>query len=241
MSLFRGISKIGSSIFKKITNAVPATLKYVAKKMKKPENITKGVEGEDYTTALIVKEVYSPPTNRAENINGYKIDRRYNANKHCAYVNENNKTVIVAFRGTQLDIEDLANDANILRTDIFDEKNIRFNSSYKIKEAEDVYNSIRNDYKDYKIIVGGHSLAGRQILELGRNNKKNNINGNTHYRAFNAGGFPSQLNEYPRDNTKIYLTGSDVLSFGWSRHPSSIIVERDDKPKGNNHSINYFI
>jgi len=241
MSLFNRVSKFGSSLFRKITTPISATLKYVSKSIQKQKNITNSLEGEDRITALISKEVYSPPSNRAEFIESYKLDRRFNELKHCVYVDENNKSVIVAFRGTQLDLEDLANDANIIRTDIFDEENIRFNKSYKIKEAEDLYNRVRELYKGYKIINTGHSLAGRQVLELARNNKAKKINGETYYNAFNAGGMPSQINEYPKENTKIFLTGSDILSFGWSRHPSAVIVERKDKKLANNHSINYFI
>jgi hypothetical protein len=260
MSLFRRATKFGSTILKKITTPVSATLRYVSKAVQKQRNVINQLDGEAKIVALIAEQVYKPPEKRANTVGlgggntvmdlgGFSgksgssvmnLDYQYNQQKHCVYVNHALLWVVIGFRGTQLDAEDLANDANIVRTDLFDEGNIRFGRSYKVDEAEALQAKVAEKYPRYRITMTGHSLAGRQVLEVARR-RKGKDKEDTRYVAFNAGGFPSSVGEYPVDNTKIYLSGSDILSFGFARHPSSVIVERKDKPLGNNHSINYFI
>lgn len=240
MGIFNRVSRFGSTMLRKITQPLSATFRYVAKSSQKRPNITNSIEGDGKDTALVAKAVYKPPTERPPIIGSLRLDLEYNGKKHCVYVSDTQQRVIIGLRGTQLDAEDLANDANIVRTDLFDEDNVRFSRSYKVREADELYNRVSSKYPGYQITMTGHSLAGRQVLELARQ-RRDIGNGNTKYVAFNPGGFPSSVKEYPTDNTQIYLSGSDILSFGFARHPSSIIVDRKDKPLGNNHSIDYFV
>ena len=242
MSILKSLKRGAGKVFKTITAPISITLKSVARMGKSGDRIVPNVKEEDRITALVAEQVYKPPNSRSPVVSDFNLDYDFNGEKHCVYVNDRKNELVIGLRGTKpTDIEDLANDANIVRTDFFDEKNIRFNKSYRIGDAEVLYNQVRKKYPAYKITVSGHSLAGRMTMELARNHRQKGINGNTSYVAYNAGGFPMPVSDYPTENTRIYLTGSDVLSWGWNRHPSSIIVDRKDKPIGNNHGIKYFI
>jgi hypothetical protein len=242
MGLFSNLKRTTGRVLKKLTSPISMTLKSVSKMGKDKSRVINKIPDEDKTTALVAEQVYNPPKSRSPVVSDFNLDYDFNGEKHCVYVNDKKNELVIGLRGTKpTDIEDLANDANIVMTDFFDERNIRFNKSYRIGDAEVLYNQVRKKYPAYKITVSGHSLAGRMTMELARNHRQKGINGNTSYVAYNAGGFPMPVSDYPTENTRIYLTGSDVLSWGWNRHPSSIIVDRKDKPIGNNHGIQYFI
>jgi hypothetical protein len=238
MGIFSNLKKTAGKVLKMVSNPVSRTLKSVSRW---GSPVVKKIPEEDTISAIVSKQVYSEPNQRLQRIGTFSLDNVFNGEKHCVYVDDTNNKIIIGLRGTNpTDIEDLANDANIIRTDFFDENNIRFNRSSRIGNSELLYNQVRRKYPSHFITVSGHSLAGRMTLELARNHKKQGIQ-NTNYIAYNAGGFPMSTSDYPRENTKIYLSGSDLLSWGWNRHPSSIIVDRDDKPIGNNHGIDYFL
>lgn len=242
MGLFSNLKRTTGRVLKKLTSPISMTLKSVSKMGKDKSRVINKIPDEDKTTALVAKQVYNSPNSRSPVVSDFTLDRDFNAEKHCVYVNDSRNELIIGLRGTNpTDVEDLANDANIVRTDLFDEENVRFNRSYRISDADALYNRVRQKYPAYRIVVSGHSLAGRMAMELARNHRQRGVNGNTSYVAYNAGGFPMSVKDYPTDRTKIYLTGSDVLSWGWNRHPSSVIVDRPDKSIGNNHGIDYFL
>lgn len=242
MGLFSNLKRAGGRILKKIVQPVAFTLKGVSKMGRSVNRIVSQIPEEDKITALVAQQVYKNPSVRLRTLLDFSLVEKYNALKQCVYINDDRKELVYGLRGTK-DGEDLINDALIVRSDaenLFDEENIKFNKSYRVAEADVLFRQLRSAYPHYKIIVAGHSLAGRTTMELARNHRRDNVN-NSKYIAYNAGGFPISVNQYPKERTKIYLTGSDVLSFGWMRHPSSVIVDRKDKEIGNNHSIDYFV
>lgn len=242
MSVFRELKRAGGKILKKITSPLSLTLKGVSKRIAGNQRTMTEIPEEDKITALVAQQVYKAPSIRQSVLLDFSLVQNYNAVKHCVYKNDTRKELVMGLRGTA-DAEDLANDALIVRSDaenMFGEKNIKFNQSYRVGEADTLFRTLRKAFPAYKIIVAGHSLAGRMTMELARNHQREGIN-NSRYVGYNAGGFPLSVGQYPKERTRIYLTGSDVLSFGWNRHPNAYIVDRKDKEIGNNHSIDYFV
>jgi len=117
------------------------------------------------------------------------------------------REIIIANRGTDpTNAGDLVADAMILAGNPLE--NLGF-STGRFREYEDLYLRIKNDYPDAKIILTGHSLAGRGSLMLGEKY-------NEETQVFNVGSSPVDLlipSAKKNPKIKIYNTPTDVISI----------------------------
>jgi hypothetical protein len=110
------------------------------------------------TYAKLASSAYEK-ANSPNNIDGYICDRSFGQANSSVYYNEDLKEVVLSIRGTdKTNPEDLVNDANILVGSI--PKTRRFN------ELRQRLAQIISKYKDYKVVLVGHSLGGRLSQEL---------------------------------------------------------------------------
>jgi hypothetical protein len=97
-------------------------------------------------------EAYRKPEDRAENVDGYQLDKGLSNKKTLVYNNPNTKQTIVAHRGTVLtDKNDLKNDAKLLTGNL--------ESSKRVKNATKITKEAEKKYSDSQLSSTGHSLG----------------------------------------------------------------------------------
>lgn len=218
VGLFKNISKGGSGIFRKLSGF------YNSNPVLNDININHRIH------LLLAKEAYQTPQQRRRNIMGYQLDEELNTKTEAVYINNNN--IIIASKGTN-DLDDIKTDIEIIKTDVGDKEDF-YNRTNRQRELLQMIKKTRAKYPNANIELTGHSLSGKAILEA------LNINRDLYGISFNPGGyFPTNKNFV--NNSTIYIAGTDPLSFGYSSSKNAFIVDKPEKPKGFNHSINYFL
>lgn len=110
---------------------------------------------------LISKAAYVDKMNRPVNIMGYNYDSLLSDAKNAIYVNNQNGTVIIGFRGTVPTLaEDLFEDGLIVAG--------KFNSGRRLPETIKLVEIAIQKYPNYTFSFTGHSLGGRIALEIGK-------------------------------------------------------------------------
>lgn len=111
------------------------------------------LDPQDVACAYIADRVYLNPFERPRHIFGYELDEKFNEFEYALYVNQEKKTWILGYRGTEVTaIKDYISDLNILLGT--QSWNTRFGLSVK------VYEDAKKSYPGYHCRVTGHSLGG---------------------------------------------------------------------------------
>ncbi len=130
--------------------------------------------------SVFANEVYKGVKNASKVLNGYTLDIKLSNDNNLVYYNKN--FVILCIRGTDpTDSRDLISDAMLM---------VGFNKATPhFKDSAKILDKAYKKYKGYKIIVTGHSLAGRITIDL------LDVYPNKIYKvyAFNPGTSPHNL------------------------------------------------
>jgi len=124
------------------------------------------------------------------------------------------ENTILAFRGTDpfgYDTKaDLGADFNILIGANRDNMDTNLLQPTRFQHAEDKFNAVEQKYGKDNLMLSGHSLGGGIADYIGRKNSVDAV-------VFNAGESPigavaGLLDEIPKQQTRFYTTGSDIIS-----------------------------
>lgn len=233
MSIFKSIKNRFKKVYNKLKNAVNQG---ILKPIKKKFNIQtiKEIPQKHKDELEIASEVYKSPNDRAKEIMGYKYDRDISKKRSAVYVNEDNKEVTLALRGTvPSNIRDLGSDVKILLDDTLNKTTNQFKNSQYMKDARKALKRVKSKYPNYEITIVGHSLGGRGSIQLSKEHK--NIDSVT----FNSGGGNFTKNQIPKTDTH-YRAPTDPISVGFALDSQTKNVKPDDMKVGLNHSIKYF-
>ena len=158
-------------------------------------------------------------------------------NKNATTIKDPNGNFIISYRGTDLkNPSDIFADFEIAfgRDKIPIYLNDRFDSANKL------YNQVKSQSGDNKVILTGHSLGGAQAIYVGLKN-------DTESYSFNTGTSPfstifSQLPSKGKDKQNIYLTGKDIISnLGFIQPYKVKYVDAENDLNFVSHDINYFL
>jgi hypothetical protein len=176
------IRKFGSNVGKHIHNFSS----YLTPKAENTPNLT----GLSRTLATISNVAYD--TNRPEIIDGYKYDSSLSNQLVAVYKNDQN--IILGFRGTSK-FQDLKTDLEIVKGS---------SNDIQFREAESIYQKVKNLYPNLNIIATGHSKGGSLALHL---NRLHNIRA----EVFNPGvGF---ISSNPNsNNATLHVIKGDPIS-----------------------------
>lgn len=177
----------------------------------KAEN-TPNLSGLSRTLAIISNVAYD--TNRPYTIDGYTYDDSLSTPLVAIY--KNDKNIILGFRGTSK-FEDLKTDIEIIKGSSNDPQ---------FREAESIYQKVKNLYPNLNIIGTGHSKGGSLALYL---NKLHNIM----VEVFNAGiGFIGS-NPNANNATLNIIKGDPISALAGLKNIGKINVFKsiyDDNP-----------
>lgn len=176
-------------------------------------------------------EAYEPVDERKGRITGHRYDRELSTKRTAVYVSDDDRHIILAFRGTvPTNVRDLASDLKIVLEDFKVSKDL-FKKSKFMKEARKAYKRVRDKYgANIEITISGHSLAGRGSIQLAKELNEDAV-------AFNAGGGDFGRNQINRLSTH-YRAPKDPISIGFATDPRTITVDKNKA--GLNHTLEYF-
>lgn len=162
-----------------------------------------------------------------------RYDAKLSNNHVAVYVDDVDKKVVTAFRGTIIiDGGDLIADAAIAVG--------AFNKSHRFREMDAHFQKILDAYGDYKHIVTGHSLGGSTALAI-HDKYKGKI---YESHAFNPGiGLDFGINhdsQEPNSNKHAYFIHGDPISNA-GVNSGNFSAQVFSKKEGSAHSINQFI
>ena len=234
------------SIFSRIKEKAKGVLGGIKDKAKKVfEKVKKRVIGTSLPKLppgfrdelAITNEAYVDADSRKPTIMGWRYDRALSAKRHAVYVKQGSREVMLGLRGTVpnlKNIRDLGSDALIGAEDTLRISPDAFKKSEYMKEARQAYKEVQRKYSGFDITIVGHSLGGRGALQLAKDKKDEAV-------IFNAGGGRiGNKNQLPAGSVH-FRAPTDPISVGFRSDKRTFSIVDESKPKGVNHSLEYFM
>ena len=111
------------------------------------------IQEHDDQVVEVVKEVYLPPEQRADEVGDWILDKETSFLVHAAYKHRTENIVLICYRGTDFkDMKDLFSDVQIV---------LWVNGiDGRVQESLDLFDDIQMKYPEAKKWVCGHSLWG---------------------------------------------------------------------------------
>lgn len=224
------------SIFSKLkqkAKSTLSTLKEGAKKVFEGLSLRKVPAGHR-DELLVAYEAYEPPDMRKQTILGFQYDRELSNTRHAVYVNQRQRQINLGLRGTvPTELRDWTDGIQ----QIVREDTLRMGSAFKksnyMRESRETFRRVKEKYSGYKITIVGHSLGGRGSIQIAREKGVESI-------TFNSGGGNFTRNQIPAGSVH-YRAPTDPLSAGFRPDKRTIQIVDERKPKGVNHTLEYFM
>ncbi len=150
-----------SNLLSRMVGKTVGFIKKIGKSLLHPlDTVEKTQEAKDISSmsdesklnAHIANQSYNDIGKREQHLGGYELDKSFNSKKHAVYHNNQLGKTIISYRGTvPTDLEDLYDDAHILRGTQA--------STDRYKRSEKLYDDVKSKYKS-QITSVGHSLGG---------------------------------------------------------------------------------
>ena len=165
------------------------------------------ISREDQDYATIVRQSYKPPDERSDQIDDWVRDKTLDTDRFSVWVDQSDREVHVALRGTKANASDILSDLHILWD----------NHSGNAAEVGDYLEQVQKKYEGYKLDASAHSLGSNQLLEVAINNENIDFD---HYNLFNPGLNPMwNLDEAKQsvndDKFSFFLNSGDIVSNGF--------------------------
>ena len=174
----------------------------------------------DNQYAAIVQQSYKPVDERADTMfdGAWVRDAEMGNDLFSVWVEEDEKQVHVALRGTKLNFDDLGADWNIFME----------NASGNVDEIREYLQKVVDKYEGYERDVSGHSLGGNELIEVFEG--EDGLEGFDRMNLFNPGHTPTHALEEAEaavadERMHFYLNSGDLLS---NTFVSLIPSERDN-------------
>jgi hypothetical protein len=205
------------------------------------QELGEGILGnkDHHLDAWFSKEAYVDENERRDGPEGnYDYAKEFSNNNTATYIDNKDKDITVAMRGSKTATDWLQN-TNILRGTPFLDTDV--------SRDRKLVRRLKKEYPDYKIHTTGHSRAGWRARELAYNNP--NITATT----FNAGhglGFRDNIinmacglgsTNYRCKNVKNYRTAGDIVSGAGIINSTTIKKSREGNDPISSHKIDNFI
>jgi len=164
---------------------------------------------------------------------GFSLDPKL-SNKN-AVVAKRGDEVVISYRGTDLlNPSDLLADAEIL----LGRDKIKVFLNDRFDEAQQLYNKVKKEYPESKIMLTGHSLGSAEAIYVGTKNDTRSV-------SFNEGTSPLDVLFSQVDANKkqtVYITAKDIISNLSILEPYDIrYVPAKNDLNFFSHSLNYFL
>ena len=156
------------------------------------------IDPEDVHKLKMTIASYSKAEDRRD-IEGFKYNPQVSNEEHAVWVNDGNKSIVVAYRGSRTQEDWLVSDKHIAKGEL--EKSDRYK-----RESEWVKGLLDVVPKDYKVEFTGSSLGGTLAYTLGHAHKQRAV-------IFNAGVGVDGAKKHGEDNTKNYHAEGDPISI----------------------------
>jgi len=159
-------------------------------------NLVDNIDGEDDKYFKASVGSYKKPDKRKD-LGKFRYDKDLSDNENAVYVNDEDKKVIVAFRGS------------VNKKDLMTDLKLAVGGIKNTERYGDTINLVRkviDMYPDYKIEFTGHSLGGTLAIEM------NLISPTKKAVVFNAGHTPLRKKATHINDIRYYTTKGDVVS-----------------------------
>ncbi|MDR0369367.1 MAG: hypothetical protein LBH96_02260 [Candidatus Peribacteria bacterium] len=119
----------------------------------KKKFIKSAIQHDDDKIVQLVLQGYNFPHERQKVVGNWKLDEELNELTHVAYVNLDEKIVLIVYRGTDFqNLKDLVSDIQIV---------LGINAiDVRVKESRNFYDKITMKYPHHQKRISGHSLGG---------------------------------------------------------------------------------
>ena len=161
----------------------------------------------DNQFAQIVMQSYEKPEDRVDELGDWDRVEALDTERYSVWVDESDKQVHVAVRGTVASMSDLLSDIHIL----YD------NTSGNVDDLVEYLEKVKDLYPGYELDASGHSLGGSELLEAGVEHPDLGYN----YNLFNPGhnpfwGLGNAKAAVEDEHFHWYLNSGDMISNTFS-------------------------
>jgi hypothetical protein len=188
--------------------------------------------------AKLAEAAYKDDEHRQKAPKNWIYAPEHSSAHHAVYVNETDKEVITAFRGTQVDdLKDIQSDIAIVAH--------QRHAGVRFKDAEKDFSSILSEYpaEEYDHILTGHSLGGSISTHI-----EQEFDEVSEVHNFNPGVGAAPLNPFAavfqkkKPHVHDYIIKGDPISvFGTMMSPHDVEVYDANPDKGHPHTIKQFL
>ena len=166
-----------------------------------PEN-RPSQEDQDY--ARILQQSYLAVDDRDDTVDDWVRDSDLDTDRFSVWVDEDDREVHVALRGTKAEMGDILADAHI----IWD------NTSGNVDDVADFLEKVQDKYEGYTLDASGHSLGGNELIEVVSDRQLDQYE---RFNLFNPGmnpmwGLDNAKDIVQDERMTFYLNTGDILS-----------------------------
>ena len=189
---------------------------------KRKDLLHKTLDKEDRIYYDMSKQSYRKP-NKRKDIGGYDYNDELSDNENAVYINDSDKKIIVAFRGS-VNIKDFKTDVSLAMGGI--RKTDRYDST------KNLVATIKEIYPNYKISFSGHSLGGTLAVEMA------DLSPNHKSVVFNSAHTPLRKGSVKDKDITYYSTSGDLVSaLGLNAYKNVKVIDSDKKHPLTAHSL----
>lgn len=190
-------------------------------------NLVKEVDAVDRIFTKVSNSAYKKPNRRPKELEGYTLQEDLSDEENVVYVNEEDKKVIVGFRGSK-NFKDFKTDIELAVGGIRNTE--RYDTTLNLVKK------VIEMYKGYKIEFTGHSLGGTLAIEM------NLISPSKRAVVFNAGHTPLRRRATDDNDITYYTNKGDLVSgLGMKSYKNVKVLDKEHKNPLKAHSLRNFM
>lgn len=189
---------------------------------KRKDKLHKTLDKQDRIYYDMSKQSYRKP-NKRKDIGNYDYNDDLSDNENAVYVNDKDKKIIVAFRGS-VNMKDFKTDVSLAMGGI--RKTDRYDST------KNLVATIKEIYPNYNISFSGHSLGGTLAVEMA------DLSPNHKSVVFNSAHTPLRKGSVKDKDITYYSTSGDLVSaLGLNAYKNVKVIDGTNKHPLTAHSL----
>tara|TARA_R110002073_G_scaffold320989_1_gene496852 strand:+ start:6346 stop:10113 length:3768 start_codon:yes stop_codon:yes gene_type:complete len=183
------------------------------------------IDSQDKKYLDMSDSAYNPPNDRQQKIYGFIYNKNASNDEHAIYVNQNEKKIVIAFRGSQTKEDWLKTDTNLSVG--------KLKQTPRFGREEKWVQEIKSMLPNYQYVYTGHSLGGTLAIEMGDLFKEPAI-------TFNA-GHGVGMGDKSDNDVKFYSAKGDAVStLGVGKYKDTRLIENSAGNSITAHSLDAF-
>jgi hypothetical protein len=183
------------------------------------------IDSEDKKFLDMSDNAYKPVEDRQHKIYGYVYNKNASNEEHAIYVNQNEKKIAIAFRGSQTKEDWTKSDTNLAIG--------KLKQTPRFGREEKWVQEIKSMLPNYEYVYTGHSLGGTLAIEMGDLFKEPAI-------TFNAGHGVGMGDKKDNDVKFYSAKGDAVSSLGVGQYKDTRLIENTAGNSITAHSLDSF-